>query len=83
LTVASHLIRDVGSLCQGQGGDEKAQQCGWLKDEYGLSWQVVPRVLLEMLNDRDAAKSELVMSAMLQMKKIDVSELERAYRGGS
>ena len=61
------------------GGDPKAQQCGWLKDRYGVSWQVVPRILLEMLKDPDHARSQRVMQAMLQMKKIDIAELERAY----
>jgi predicted 3-demethylubiquinone-9 3-methyltransferase (glyoxalase superfamily) len=61
-----------------EGGDEKAQQCGWLKDQYGVSWQIVPRFLVEMLNDTDAEKSQRVMTAMLQMKKIDINELKRA-----
>jgi predicted 3-demethylubiquinone-9 3-methyltransferase (glyoxalase superfamily) len=61
------------------GGEES--QCGWLKDKYGLSWQVVPRALSEMLTDRDPAKSKRVMEAMLPMKKIDLGRLERAYRG--
>ena len=52
-----------------EGGDEKAQQCGWLKDKYGLSWQIVPRVLVEMLNDPDAKKSQRVMAALLKMKR--------------
>ena len=64
-----------------QGGDEKAQQCGWLKDKYGVSWQVVPRVLPEMLTDSDSEKSGRVMKAMLQMKKLDIDELKRAYAG--
>jgi len=64
-----------------EGGDEKAQQCGWLKDKYGLSWQVVPRVLIEMMSDPDAAKSGRAMTAMLQMKKIDIAGLKRAYAG--
>lgn len=63
------------------GGDEKAQQCGWLKDKYGVSWQVVPTVLLEMMNDPDSDKSERVIEAMLQMKKIDIRKLKRAYGG--
>ena len=62
----------------GEGGDEKARQCGWLKDKYGVSWQVVPIVLMEMLNDSDKQKSQKVIKAMLQMKKIDISELHRA-----
>lgn len=56
-------------------------QCGWLKDKYGLSWQVVPRVLIEMLQDEDGDKANRVMQAMLQMSKIDVPTLERAYAG--
>jgi predicted 3-demethylubiquinone-9 3-methyltransferase (glyoxalase superfamily) len=64
-----------------EGGDEKAQQCGWLKDKYGLSWQIVPRALVDMINDPDAKKSERVMAAMLKMKKIDIEVLKRAYTG--
>jgi len=61
------------------GGDPKAQQCGWLKDRYGLSWQVVPRVLVELLSDSDANKAGRVMQAMLKMKKLEVEPLRRAY----
>lgn len=61
------------------GGDAKAQQCGWLQDKYGLSWQIVPKVLEEMLQDKDPEKAERVMKAMLQMKKIDISALKQAY----
>jgi predicted 3-demethylubiquinone-9 3-methyltransferase (glyoxalase superfamily) len=64
-----------------EGGDEKAQQCGWLKDKYGVSWQVVPRALLEMINDSDPGKSGRVMEAMLRMKKMDIGELKRAHAG--
>jgi predicted 3-demethylubiquinone-9 3-methyltransferase (glyoxalase superfamily) len=64
-----------------KGGDEKAQMCGWLKDKYGVSWQIVPRVLVEMINDPDSEKSGRVMEAMLQMKKIDIDKLQRAYAG--
>jgi predicted 3-demethylubiquinone-9 3-methyltransferase (glyoxalase superfamily) len=62
-----------------EGGDKAAQQCGWLKDKFGASWQVVPTVLPEMINDPDYEKSQKVMSAMLQMKKIDIDTLKRAY----
>ncbi len=62
-----------------QGGDEKAQQCGWLKDKYSVSWQIVPTVLGEMLQDKDPKKSGRVMNALLQMKKIDIRALEKAY----
>ena len=65
-----------------EGGDKKAQQCGWLKDKYGLSWQIVPTVLGEMLQDKDAKKSESVMKALLQMKKLDIKTLKQAYEQG-
>ncbi len=61
------------------GGDEKAQQCGWLKDKHGLSWQVVPTVLTEMLLDKDVAKTDRVMKVMLPMKKLKIKELKQAY----
>jgi len=61
-------------------GGEKSQ-CGWLKDKFGLSWQIVPTVLVEMLGDKDAAKSQRVMKAMLRMTKLDIAELEKAYEG--
>ena len=64
-----------------QGGDEKAQQCGWHKDRYGVSWQVVPTVLLEMLADPDTGRSERAMAAMLTMRKIDIAALQRAVAG--
>ena len=64
-----------------EGGDEKAQQCGWLKDKYGVSWQVVPSVLPGMINDPNSEKSERAFEAMLQMKKINIEELKRAYDG--
>jgi predicted 3-demethylubiquinone-9 3-methyltransferase (glyoxalase superfamily) len=63
------------------GGDDKAQQCGWLKDKYGVSWQVVPGILLEMIGDPDPEKSQRAMAAMLQLKKIDIEALRRAYAG--
>ena len=64
-----------------QGGDEAARQCGWLKDKYGLSWQIVPVALFDMLQDRDLAKSDRVMKALLKMKKLDLAALQRAYDG--
>ena len=61
------------------GGEEV--QCGWLKDRFGVSWQVVPTVLVEMLQDKDPEKSKRVMAAMLKMKKIDIEPLKKAYEG--
>jgi predicted 3-demethylubiquinone-9 3-methyltransferase (glyoxalase superfamily) len=60
------------------GGQESA--CGWLKDKFGVSWQVTPGVLIDMLHDKDAEKSERVMHAMLQMQKIDIKTLKEAYQ---
>jgi predicted 3-demethylubiquinone-9 3-methyltransferase (glyoxalase superfamily) len=56
-------------------------QCGWITDKFGVSWQVVPTVLSEMLQDKDRARANRVMSAMMQMVKLDIAALERAYRG--
>lgn len=63
----------------GEGGDEKAQVCGWLKDKFGLSWQVVPTILSELISSPDKEKTECVMKAMLQMKKLDIADLKEAY----
>lgn len=63
------------------GGEEG--QCGWLTDKYGLSWQVVPRRLVELMQDPDPDESARVMQAMMQMKKIDIAALERAYEEGA
>lgn len=60
-----------------EGGE--VQQCGWLKDRYGLSWQIVPTALGEMLGDPDPQKAQRVMQAMLQMQKLDIAALRRAY----
>jgi predicted 3-demethylubiquinone-9 3-methyltransferase (glyoxalase superfamily) len=65
----------------GEGGDPNAQQCGWLKDKYGLSWQVVPTGMVEMLNDPNREKADRAMEAMLKMKKLDIAELQRAFEG--
>jgi predicted 3-demethylubiquinone-9 3-methyltransferase (glyoxalase superfamily) len=64
-----------------EGGDPKAQQCGWVKDKYGLSWQVVPTRMIELLSNPDREKSGRAMEAMLKMKKLDIAELERAAEG--
>lgn len=65
-----------------EGGDEKAQACGWLKDKYGVSWQIIPYDLSEMISDPDTEKSERVMNELLQMtKKLDINILRNAYKG--
>ena len=63
----------------GEGGDKQAQRCGWLKDKYGVSWQIVPIALYELMGGADARKTQRVMRAMLQMKKLDLAALRRAY----
>jgi len=62
-----------------EGG--QIQQCGWLQDKFGVSWQIVPTALMELMRDKDPAKSKRVMEAMLKMKKLDIAELRRAYEG--
>ena len=64
-----------------EGGDPQAQQCGWLKDQFGLSWQIVPKVLSELLNDPDTAKSQRAFQAMMKMRKLDIEGLQRAFAG--
>jgi predicted 3-demethylubiquinone-9 3-methyltransferase (glyoxalase superfamily) len=64
-----------------QGGDPKSQQCGWLKDKFGLSWQIVPTVLPELVSDPNSENSQRAFTAMMTMKKIDIAELQRAYSG--
>jgi len=66
-----------------EGGDEKSQICGWLKDKFGLSWQVVPTALGEMLSDPDPKKSQPVMKELLQMKKLDIEKLQQAYNSST
>lgn len=64
-----------------EGGDERAQQCGWLKDRYGVSWQIVPRSLAGLLADENRERAGRAMNAMLQMKKIDIAAVQRAHDG--
>jgi len=74
---------EVDRLWQALSSDESAEQCGWLKDRYGLSWQIIPNALRRLLADPDAAKAKRVLTAMLAMKKIDIAELERAGSGAA
>lgn len=64
-----------------EGGDPNAQQCGWLKDKFGLSWQVVPSMVEEMMTHPDPAKAQRVFAAIMQMKKIDIQRLQQAFAG--
>lgn len=73
---------EVDAFWDKLGAGGQYQQCGWLKDKFGLSWQIVPDVLIEMLQDPDAAKAGRVMQAMLQMVKIDIARLRQAYDAG-
>jgi predicted 3-demethylubiquinone-9 3-methyltransferase (glyoxalase superfamily) len=65
----------------GESGDPNAQQCGWLKDKFGLSWQVVPKILPQMLMDPDTTKSQRAMQALMKMEKLDIEALQRAFNG--
>src|ERR687887_767959 len=81
--VSCEMQQEVDDLWEklSEGGGE-VEQCGWLKDKFGVSWQIVPNVLGEMVQDKDKEKSERVMEALLQMKKIDIQGLRKAYIGG-
>jgi predicted 3-demethylubiquinone-9 3-methyltransferase (glyoxalase superfamily) len=74
--------QEVDDLWEKLSEGGKKERCGWLKDKYGLSWQIIPSALGEMLQDRDPEKSKRVMQAMLQMTKIDIKSLKQAYEGG-
>jgi predicted 3-demethylubiquinone-9 3-methyltransferase (glyoxalase superfamily) len=65
----------------GAGGDPNAQQCGWLKDKFGVSWQIIPTKFLELLTSGDAEKSQRAYAAMFEMKKLNLPALEKAYNG--
>ena len=63
------------------GGDPRAQQCGWLKDKYGVSWQIVPNIMDDLFKDEKSEGSQRAMEALLEMKKLNIDELQRAYEG--
>jgi predicted 3-demethylubiquinone-9 3-methyltransferase (glyoxalase superfamily) len=73
---------EVDELWEKLSTDGEESQCGWLKDKYGLSWQIVPSALGKLMSDPDPAKSQRVMQALMQMKKIDIASLQRAYEQG-
>lgn len=82
LSVDCKTQTEVDELWEKLSAGGQKGQCGWLKDKFGLSWQVVPSALVEMLQDIDAANSARVMAAMMQMNKIDIETLKRAFKGG-
>jgi predicted 3-demethylubiquinone-9 3-methyltransferase (glyoxalase superfamily) len=61
--------------------DKTEEQCGWLKDKFGVSWQIVPAILERLVTDKDPAKADRVMAALMKMKKLDIAELKRAHAG--
>ena len=71
---------EVDELWEKLSAGGQKSRCGWLKDKYGLSWQIIPSALGKMLGDKDPEKSQRVMKAMLQMDKIDIKGLEQAYK---
>ncbi len=73
--------KEVDDLWEKLSAGGEQLQCAWLRDKYGVSWQIVPTALLELMQDKDPVKSQRVFKAMLQMKKIDIEGLKRAYRG--
>jgi len=81
LFVTCETQDEVDALWDKLAAGGQVQPCGWLQDKYGLSWQIIPRVLGEMLSDKDRARAGRAMNAMLQMKKIDIQGLRRAFEG--
>jgi len=79
LTVNCETQEEVDRMWEALSAGGQQVQCGWLKDKYGLSWQVVPTVLGKMITDPDPARSNRVMQALMQMKKLDIKKLEEAY----
>ncbi len=83
LSVDCRSQREVDRLWRRLSKGGRKKRCGWVKDRYGLSWQIVPSVLGRLLGDKDSGKSERVWMAMLKMGKLNIRELKRAHRGPS
>jgi len=81
LVVNCETQQEIDRYWDKLGAGGQVQQCGWLKDKYGLSWQIVPTILPKMMSDSDKTKASRAMDAMLQMKKIDIAKLKEAYAG--
>jgi predicted 3-demethylubiquinone-9 3-methyltransferase (glyoxalase superfamily) len=82
LFVDCETQQEVDDLWERLSAGGEKSRCGWLKDKYGLSWQIIPKALGRLMGDKDPEKSKRVMMAMLQMGKIDIAGLQRAYDGG-
>jgi predicted 3-demethylubiquinone-9 3-methyltransferase (glyoxalase superfamily) len=72
--------REIDKFWEKLSADKAAEQCGWLKDKFGVSWQIVPTIIKRMMQDKDPTKANCVMQAILQMKKLDIRALQQAYR---
>jgi predicted 3-demethylubiquinone-9 3-methyltransferase (glyoxalase superfamily) len=81
LFVSCETQKEVDELWDKLSAGGAEVQCGWLRDKFGVSWQIVPKALMELMQDKDPVKSQRVFKAMLQMTKIDIEGLKRAYRG--
>lgn len=81
LFVSCETQKEVDELWDKLSEGGAKVQCGWLRDKFGVSWQIVPKALMELMQDKDPVKSQRVFKAMLQMTKIDIEGLKRAYRG--
>ena len=82
LFVNCETQQEIDALWKTLSAGGREDQCGWLQDKYGLSWQIIPTVLGKMLGDKDAKKATAAMKAMLQMKKLDIKDLQQAYDRG-
>jgi predicted 3-demethylubiquinone-9 3-methyltransferase (glyoxalase superfamily) len=82
LVISCETQEEIDYFWQQLSAGGQPQQCGWLKDKFGLSWQVVPSVLAQLMQDKDLQKSKRVMTAMLEMVKLDIARLQAAHAGG-
>ncbi|HET7502115.1 MAG TPA: VOC family protein [Kofleriaceae bacterium] len=81
LVVKCESQEEIDRYWEKLSADKAAEQCGWLKDKYGVSWQIVPAILERLISDPDPAKSDRVMAAVMKMRKLDIAELKRAHAG--
>ena len=79
--VSCETQQEIDELWNKLSADKNAEQCGWVKDKFGVSWQIVPAILQKMVTDKDQEKANRVMAALMPMKKLDLAALKRAYDG--